>query len=81
MMKLRVPDGSEAGRVVQARITTDHPASREGVPILLVTGEPVPVLDAAEAGYEVVSATPGERAALFRGGYRLAGFPGPAAPA
>ena len=54
-----------------AAITADHPSSREGVPVLLVEGDLVPVVEASEAGYEIVRATDAERAALLQGGYAL----------
>ena len=71
-MVLECTSGPHAGWSGTAEITTDHPASRDGVPVLVVNGDPVPILDAAEAGFTLVSATAEERRALAFAGYRIA---------
>jgi hypothetical protein len=70
-MKLVIDKGEEPRRSVNAEITADHPASRDEVPVLLVEGELVPILDAVEAGYRVLEATPDELRALRQAGYPL----------
>lgn len=67
-MKIRVLDGSEHNAVV----TTNHPASMFGLPILIVDDEPVGPAEVAQAGYEVVDPTEDECEALKAGGYQLA---------
>jgi hypothetical protein len=54
-----------------AEVTTRHPASRYGQPVLLVDGEPVDRLVAYLAGYRAVEANEVERSHLARGGYAL----------
>ncbi len=63
--------GSSAGWTGEAEITLAHTAAREGVPVLVVGGRPVPIVEAAEAGYRVVEASDDERRDLQNGGYRL----------
>ena len=70
-MKLRIVNGDGPAQTVDAEITCDHPASRQSVPVLVVCGEPVAVVAAAESGYHVVRATDEERRALLDGGYSL----------
>lgn len=70
-MKLTRTNGPPAGWVGEAIVTVDHPSSRDGIPVLLVNGEPVGILDAAEAGYRILHATLEEREALRAGGYSV----------
>lgn len=70
-MRVKATSEPLAGWSGQAEITTDHPASREGIPVLLVGGEPVGIVDAAAAGYELLEATADERRALRDAGYCL----------
>ena len=74
-MRIVGSSGDAAGWSGRAEITTDHPSSRDGVPVLLVGGEPVAIMTALEAGYQLVEATPEERLALLQGGYRLTDQP------
>jgi len=53
----------------EAVLSTDHPASSYGQPVLLIEGEPVGTLEAVLAGYEILDATEEEREALQRTGY------------
>ena len=55
----------------EATITTRHPASSFGMPVLLINGEAVGPTQTDWAGYEVLEATPVEREALRRGDYRF----------
>jgi hypothetical protein len=66
-MKVRVLDGTEHSAV----ITSNHPASTFGLPILLVDDEPVGPAEVTQAGYEVVDPTEDECNALKAGGYQL----------
>jgi len=52
-----------------AEVTTKHPASRFGTPVLLVEGQPVDRLAAHLAGYRLIEANDTERRNLARGGY------------
>ena len=54
-----------------AEVTTRHPASRYGKPVLLVEGQPVDRLVAHLAGYHLVEADDSERRGLARAGYLL----------
>jgi hypothetical protein len=63
-MKLRTFDGEP----VRGKMTTDSPVSPDGVPILLVNGEP---LSPEEAEFFLESATEEELEMLEEGGYDL----------
>lgn len=69
-MRLRADGGALAGTWT-ATLTTDHPSSSYGVPVLLVNGEPVGTLEAHLAGYRLVEGTDEERKALSRAGYNF----------
>lgn len=56
-------------------MTTLHPASSYGRPVIVAEGEPVGPLDVALSGWQIVEATPGERADLLRGGFDLVDAP------
>ena len=70
-MKLKSNNPMLSGWSGTARITTDHPASSYGIPILVIDGNPVGVIDAALSQYEIISATTDEREMLRQGGYVL----------
>jgi len=53
----------------EAELSTSHATSSYGQLVLLIDGQPVGVLDAVLAGYEIIEATREERAALQRAGY------------
>ncbi|HUU02181.1 MAG TPA: hypothetical protein VM425_12120 [Myxococcota bacterium] len=65
------------GVVVEAEITTNHPAASYRQPVLLVHGAPVGPGDAREAKLLIVEASEDERAELARGGYSLPDVPDP----
>ena len=54
-----------------AEVTTQHPDSRFGQPILLVDGRSVDRLSAYLAGYRLIEANDEERSHLRRAGYPL----------
>jgi len=55
----------------EAAITTRHPASSHGRPVLLIEGEPVGPVETDWADYEILKATAGELELLRRGDYRF----------
>jgi hypothetical protein len=55
----------------EAIITTEHPTSSYGLPVLLIDGEPVGTAEADLAGYEILDATASELELLHRGGYHF----------
>jgi hypothetical protein len=55
----------------EAAISTRHPASHYGMPILLIDDEPVHPTKTDWAGYEVLEATAHELELLRRGNYRF----------
>ena len=55
----------------EATISTRHPASHYGMPVLLIDGEPVSPTKTDWAGYEVLEATAHELELLRRGDYRF----------
>ena len=63
-MILRTPEGE----AVRGKMTTDSPVSSEGVPVLLVNGEPV---SPEEAEFFLESVTEEELEMLEEGGYDL----------
>jgi hypothetical protein len=63
-MKLRTFDGEP----IRGEITTDFPVSQDGIPILLVDGEP---FSPEETELFLESATPKEMEMLKEGGYDL----------
>jgi|GEM_PF-2792704 len=74
---VRLPDGKlrheeeDVTRIFSATITTEHPASSYGKPVLLVDCEPIGTTEAALSDYRIVRATKRERELLELGGYRL----------
>lgn len=66
-MRIRVLNGCE----YEAVITTEHPASTYGLPVLVVDGEPMGAPEVTQAGFEIISATTAECEALAAGGYAL----------
>lgn len=66
-MRIRVLDGRE----YDAIITTDHPASTHGLPVLIVNGEPMGAPEVSQAGFVIVNASASELKALAAGGYAL----------
>ena len=69
-MKLRA-DFSEPWEG-SASITTDHPASSYGKPVLVIDGVAIGTLEAQLMNYEILEATIEERAMLASAGYHLA---------
>jgi hypothetical protein len=63
-LKLRTFEGES----VQGEMTTEYPASRDGLPVLLVTDEP---FSPDEAEFFLESATQEELELLKEGGYNL----------
>lgn len=55
----------------EAAITTRHPASSFGMPVLLIKGRPVGPTQTDWADYEVLDATPAELESLRRGDYHF----------
>jgi len=70
-MKLRAINGKIRGKMREAEITPEHPASSYERPVLLVDGLFVGTVEATLAGYRILDATDDERAALAQGGYAL----------
>lgn len=66
-MRVRVLSGHE----YDAIITTDHPASTYGLPVLVVNGEPMGAPEVTQAGFVIINATTAEWEALAAGGYAL----------
>lgn len=66
-MRVRIMDGREC----EAIITTNHPASIHGLPILVIDGEPMGAPEVTQAGFTIIDATPAEWEALTAGGYGL----------
>lgn len=61
----------------EALVTTHHPRSCFGQPVLVLLGPDggaVGPLEAEFAGYEVIDATPEERQCLLAAGYHLKGL-------
>jgi len=61
----------------EAVVTTQHPRSCFGQPVLVLLGPEggaVGPLEAEFAGYEIIEATPEERRCLLAGGYHLKGL-------
>ena len=63
-MKLRTFDGEP----VRGELTTDFPVSQDGIPVLLIDGQP---FSPEEAEFFLESATPKEMEMLGEGGYDL----------
>jgi hypothetical protein len=63
-MKLRTFDGEP----VRGELTTDFPVSQDGIPVLLIDGQP---FSPEEAEFFLESATPKEMKMLGEGGYDL----------
>jgi hypothetical protein len=63
-MKLRTFDGEQ----VRGELTTDFPVSQDGIPVLLIDGQP---FSPEEAEFFLESATPKEMKTLGEGGYDL----------
>lgn len=55
-----------------ATVTTNHPASSYGKPVLVIEGVAIGTLESRLMGYEIVEATIEERAMLASAGYHLA---------
>ena len=55
----------------EASISTRHPSSHYGMPVLLIDGEPVSPSKTDWAGYQVLEATAHEIELLRRGDYRF----------
>ena len=70
-MLLRATSNLLDGWTGEAAITTRHPASSHGMPILLIDGEPVGPIKADWAGYEILDATAAELELLRRGDYHF----------
>ena len=66
-MKLRTFEGEP----VQGELTTEYPASRDGLPVLIVADEP---FSPDEAEFFLESATQEELELLKEGGYNLPGW-------
>jgi hypothetical protein len=58
------------GTTVPASITVNHAASSYRIPVLVIRGEALGTVEAAD--FKIIEATDGERLALARGGYHLA---------
>lgn len=56
----------------EATVTTRHPASSHGCPVLLIDGEPVGPIKADWADFEILDATAAELELLRRGDYHFA---------
>jgi len=72
-MKLKSHSPLLDGWEGEAELSTEHPASSYGQPVLLVDGEPVGTLEAAVGQYEVLEASEEERKALEAAGYSFKG--------
>jgi len=70
-MRLRATSPLLAGWTGEAAITTRHPLSCYGRPVLLIDGEPVGPAQADWAGYQILEATTSELEALRRGYYHF----------
>jgi hypothetical protein len=68
-LKLRTFEGEP----VLGELTTEYPVSRDGLPVLLVTGEP---FSPEEAEFFLESATQEELELLKEAGYHLPGWEG-----
>jgi len=70
-MLLRATSHLLDGWTGEAAISTRHPASTHGRPVLIIDGEPVGPIKADWAGYEVLHATAAELELLHRGDYHF----------
>lgn len=60
-MRLRYTDLTGRAHTITARITTDHPASHYGIPVVVLPdGEALDYASAAMLSYEVIKASPKE---------------------
>jgi len=57
------------GEDLKGTLTTEHPASSYGLPVLVVNGDALGTFDVI--GWCLVEATDDEAEQLYRGGYRL----------
>lgn len=57
---------SSDGKTLVAIITTEHPASSYGVPVIVIQGEPLGVLDWVHGGYEILEASPEEEELFYQ---------------
>jgi hypothetical protein len=62
-------DEKKEGRRIRAEITTNHPGSHHGQPVIVLEdGEPLDPVSWIALGYRVVSADEAELAALYKMG-------------
>ena len=73
-MKLRAHSPSLNGWQGTAKISTKSSASSYGIPVLTIGGEPVELVGALLADYELLKSTERERDLLRRAGYTMRGL-------